>query len=247
MLVIALERWRQERLVLIRLSGVSLLLFGVLTCFGLGAGPCQLGFLRDQGSSRSGRALLCAVTRRRPRSSRAGSCWIRSKGCARADRAVRPWSRQARRESAGPGRSLRRRADQDAAEGETPRRRDCRPGTMGQGGSRGAIGPVRPRCAAAAGLEAAWIDLATARKHWAYQPIKRHEPPPVKNRSWPRMPIDPFVLARLEASGLTPSPPADRRTLLRRAYYDLIGLPPTARGDRGLRTRPIRRCLCPRR
>ena len=42
------------------------------------------------------------------------------------------------------------------------------------------------------------------------------------------MPIDGFVLARLESSGLTPSPPADRRTLLRRTYYDLVGLPPTA-------------------
>ena len=51
--------------------------------------------------------------------------------------------------------------------------------------------------------------------------------PPVKDRDWSRSPIDPFVLARLEAAGLTPSPPADRRTLLRRAYYDLIGLPPT--------------------
>ena len=72
------------------------------------------------------------------------------------------------------------------------------------------------------------INFAEARKHWAYQPIKRHEPPAVKNASWCKSPIDPFILARLEASGLTPSPPADRRTLLRRAYYDLVGLPPTA-------------------
>ncbi len=78
------------------------------------------------------------------------------------------------------------------------------------------------------GAKARGIDLAAARKHWAYQPIRRHDPPPVKNQSWPRTPIDGFVLARLEASGLTPSPPADRRTLLRRTYYDLIGLPPTA-------------------
>jgi hypothetical protein len=71
------------------------------------------------------------------------------------------------------------------------------------------------------------IDWTAARKHWAYQPIRQNEPPDVKNRSWSQSAIDPFILARLEAGGLTPSPPADRRTLLRRAYYDLIGLPPT--------------------
>ena len=95
----------------------------------------------------------------------------------------------------------------------------------------GAAGPsARPGTAlpAATGAKQRRIDLATARKHWAYQPITRHDPPPVKNRVWPRTPIDRFVLAKLEASGLTPSPPADRRTLLRRTYFDLIGLPPTA-------------------
>ncbi|OJW17909.1 MAG: hypothetical protein BGO49_30355 [Planctomycetales bacterium 71-10] len=71
-------------------------------------------------------------------------------------------------------------------------------------------------------------DFAEARKHWAYRPVTRHDPPPVADASWPRSPIDPFVLAKLEAAGLRPSPPADRRTLLRRVYYDLIGLPPTA-------------------
>jgi hypothetical protein len=69
--------------------------------------------------------------------------------------------------------------------------------------------------------------LQAARKHWAYQPIRKPGEPVVKQRHWATTPIDLFILAQLEAKGLTPSPPADRRTLLRRAYYDLIGLPPT--------------------
>ncbi|MFO0890551.1 MAG: PSD1 and planctomycete cytochrome C domain-containing protein [Isosphaeraceae bacterium] len=72
------------------------------------------------------------------------------------------------------------------------------------------------------------FNLEEARKHWAYRPVRRQEPPPVKDPGWCRTSIDRFVLARLEAAGLTPSPPADRRTLLRRVSYDLIGLPPTA-------------------
>jgi hypothetical protein len=71
------------------------------------------------------------------------------------------------------------------------------------------------------------FDFEAARRHWAYQPIRRPMLPEVRDRSWAVNPIDRFVLARLEAAGLTPSPPADRRTLLRRVSYDLIGLPPT--------------------
>ena len=76
--------------------------------------------------------------------------------------------------------------------------------------------------------KAAGIDFEAARSHWAYQPIRQPAIPAVKDAGWPSTPIDSFVLARLEAAGLTPSPPADRRTLLRRVYFDLIGLPPTA-------------------
>ncbi|MAT80133.1 MAG: hypothetical protein CMJ29_00625 [Phycisphaerae bacterium] len=61
---------------------------------------------------------------------------------------------------------------------------------------------------------------------WADQPISRDEPPAVKADSWCRNDIDHFILARLEAEGLTPSPEADRRTLIRRATYNLTGLPP---------------------
>jgi mono/diheme cytochrome c family protein len=70
---------------------------------------------------------------------------------------------------------------------------------------------------------------ATAVKsdHWAFQPVKRPDTPAVKQKEWPRNPIDAFVLARLEKEGLTPSQDADRVTLLRRASLDLTGLPPT--------------------
>lgn len=62
---------------------------------------------------------------------------------------------------------------------------------------------------------------------WSLQPVKRPKPPKVKNAGWVRNPIDNFILARLEADGQKPAPPADRRTLIRRVTYDLIGLPPS--------------------
>ena len=64
------------------------------------------------------------------------------------------------------------------------------------------------------------------RKHWAFQKVQRPEVPAVRHSEWVQTPIDAFVLAKLEAKGLDPSPPADQVTLLRRTYFDLIGLPP---------------------
>lgn len=68
---------------------------------------------------------------------------------------------------------------------------------------------------------------ANSRTHWAFQPVKRFDVPAVRDRTWVQSPIDAFILARLEAAGMQPADPADKRTLLRRASYDLIGLPPT--------------------
>jgi hypothetical protein len=65
-----------------------------------------------------------------------------------------------------------------------------------------------------------------ARDHWAFRPSRRPAVPAVKDRAWLKTPIDAFVLARLESAGLKPAPPAARRTLLRRAWLDLVGLPP---------------------
>jgi hypothetical protein len=73
-----------------------------------------------------------------------------------------------------------------------------------------------------------WIDQgAKWQKHWAFIPPRRTPQPPVKRNDWPRNSIDTFILARLERDGLTPSPEADRVTLLRRVTLDLTGLPPT--------------------
>jgi mono/diheme cytochrome c family protein len=66
-----------------------------------------------------------------------------------------------------------------------------------------------------------------ARRFWSFQPLQAATPPPVKQTDWPRTPIDPFILSKLEAAGLAPNLPADKRTLIRRAYFDLIGMPPT--------------------
>ena len=70
------------------------------------------------------------------------------------------------------------------------------------------------------------IDWESARRFWAFQPLARQQPPKVKNQRWPASSIDYFVLHQLEKRGLKPAPPADPRTLIRRATLDLTGLPP---------------------
>jgi hypothetical protein len=96
--------------------------------------------------------------------------------------------------------------------------------------------------AAEVGILRAWIDqganwpkglvIAPAEtdprlKHWAFQPVKRPKLPTVANKAWVRNPIDAFVLARLESEKTSPSPEADRVTLIRRLTLDLLGLIPT--------------------
>ncbi len=66
-----------------------------------------------------------------------------------------------------------------------------------------------------------------AREFWSFQPLRRVEPPRVKNEAWVRGPIDRFVLAKAEENGLSTNTIASKRILIRRASFDLIGLPPT--------------------
>jgi hypothetical protein len=73
-----------------------------------------------------------------------------------------------------------------------------------------------------------WIEAgAKWEAHWAFEPLTSPAVPQVKNSAWVRNPIDAFVLEKLESRGLEPSPPADKRTLVRRLFYDLTGLPPS--------------------
>jgi hypothetical protein len=74
------------------------------------------------------------------------------------------------------------------------------------------------------------VDTATVvdkTDHWAFKPVERPEVPSVGNATWPRNDVDRFILARLEAEGLAPSPEADRRVWIRRVTFDMTGLPPT--------------------
>jgi hypothetical protein len=75
--------------------------------------------------------------------------------------------------------------------------------------------PVKPR-----------RELAEAKKLWSLQPLHSPATPAVKDISWPKTPIDYFILSKLEHQQLAPVPQADRRTLIRRATFDLVGLPP---------------------
>ncbi len=81
-----------------------------------------------------------------------------------------------------------------------------------------------PRTLVAKGSSSAYGGVG--KKHWAFQPVKKPALPAVQNAAWVQNPIDNFVLAKLEAAGMQPNAPADKATLIRRVYFDLIGLPP---------------------
>src|SRR5947209_11628034 len=92
-----------------------------------------------------------------------------------------------------------------------------------------ALGAPDPRAEAVAGATPSHLDIAAAKRDWwSFKKPVAQTPPAVKDAAWVKTPIDQFVLAKLEAKGLTPSKPVDKRTLIRRATFDVVGLPPTA-------------------
>ncbi|HUR44458.1 MAG TPA: c-type cytochrome domain-containing protein, partial [Candidatus Saccharimonadales bacterium] len=67
----------------------------------------------------------------------------------------------------------------------------------------------------------------TKQRHWSFLPMQNPAEPSVQNKGWPQNSIDRFILSKLEAQHQAPAPAAERRTLIRRATFDLTGLPPT--------------------
>src|SRR5262249_54254513 len=125
---------------------------------------------------------------------------------------------------AGPLRAGRRSTDEHRPRG--PCRTEPGSTSMLVGYSLPAPGRCVPL--ALARLALLWAPPArAAAATWPFTPPARPPVPTVKDRAWPRNPVDAFVLARLERGGLRPSPPADPLTLLRRVTFDLTGLAPT--------------------
>jgi cytochrome c553 len=88
------------------------------------------------------------------------------------------------------------------------------------------MGAPAPRGSSTVASNYPAYDFDEARKFWSFQPVKDHRPPKVKNEAWVKSPIDRFILAKLEAKGLRPAGDANKRVLIRRATFDLTGLPP---------------------
>ena len=206
---------------------------------------------RARPADRSMPARRCpGRTRRRPSSSRrrSGPCWrrtawsatarrsrrracgsTRARPCSRGARPARRCGGQARARACWSRRSVTP-ADPDAPKGKLKRGGDRRADRLGQAG---APWPASRRVRSAAKLDSSPSSsprsaiTAKDRAFWSFRPIRNPQPPAVQDAAWPQSPIDRFILARLEANGLAPAPPADKRTLLRRVTFDLIGLPPT--------------------
>jgi len=87
-------------------------------------------------------------------------------------------------------------------------------------------GAIDPR-SGGAGKKQIGMSVAEGRKFWAYRPVKAPAIPATVDKAWATNDLDRFILATLEAKGLKPSADADKATLLRRVYFDLMGLPPT--------------------
>lgn len=87
---------------------------------------------------------------------------------------------------------------------------------------------LEPDRAASPGADPPAYDWDRLRhEHWSFRPVTKPRPPSVSDEDWPQAPLDRFILAKLEDQGLRANPRAEKHTLIRRAYFDLTGLPPS--------------------
>jgi mono/diheme cytochrome c family protein len=98
------------------------------------------------------------------------------------------------------------------------------PDSHPSGGTRGSTSGTATTASAASHADSPKV---LDRGLWSLQSVRNPTPPAVQNNAWSRAPIDRFILAELEKNGLAPAPPADKATLIRRAAFDLTGLPPS--------------------
>lgn len=87
--------------------------------------------------------------------------------------------------------------------------------------------PLAAGVGTADGSPAPMVVTGEDREFWSFRPLANNEPPQIEGDAWSRTDVDRFVLARQREAGLTPNGPAERRVLIRRAYFDLLGLPPS--------------------
>ena len=127
-----------------------------------------------------------------------------------------------------PGKSLLiqsiRHADEDL---KMPEKKKLTPEQIADFEKWVAMGAPDPRTTGEVSSEQKELDLEAERQFWAFQPVMGKAAPKVKDTKWPRNPIDRFIRAAQEDKGIVPVADADDATLLRRLYFDLIGLPPT--------------------
>src|SRR5450432_2733359 len=86
------------------------------------------------------------------------------------------------------------------------------------------MGAPDPRLTTAIGTN---LNASSPKDHWSFKPISNPAVPNVSDTNWVKSPVDAFILAKLQDNGIKPNPASDKRTLIRRATFDLVGLPPT--------------------
>ena len=187
--------------------------------------------LRDQNPAGAHDIVRQVPLENAQRSSRAACSSTAARACERGRHRARCRARQARREPADHGDPLHRRLASDAPQDRLPKDVVADFETWVK---MGAPDPRDGNENAGAGAESKTASVAKGSQFWSFQPPKLVKPPAVNDAAWPRTDIDRFLLAALEAKGSSPSPTPIGHVLISRVSFDLVGLPPSPGGSRGV-------------